>query len=113
MLSLGLRSRLPVDPLDFADADARAGWVREKSMRVFTLEDPSNPMLQVDLFVENPIDFGEIWNRAEEMSIGPIRLKVASIPDLIRLKRMSGRSQDEADIEALQVIERGRKKVED
>lgn len=113
LLALGLRTRLPVDPLDFADADRRATWSREKSMRVFTLEDPTNPMRQVDLFVENPIGFSEVWNHAEEIAIGSNRVRVASIPDLIRLKRLSGRAQDQTDIEALEVIARARKESDD
>jgi hypothetical protein len=43
----------------------RQAWVEEKGMRVFSLWDPSNPMLEVDLFAEHPIDFEELWSRAE------------------------------------------------
>lgn len=113
LLALGMRTRLPIDPMDFADASKRALWSREKSMRVFSLEDPSNPMRQVDLFVENPIEFGGVWSRAEEMVLGSTRARVASIPDLIRLKRMSGRPQDETDIDALEVIARARRRFDD
>ena len=55
-----LRTRAPVDSLAFADA-VRQDWRDQKGMRVFSLYDPSNPMLEVDLFTEHPIDFEELW----------------------------------------------------
>jgi hypothetical protein len=104
LVGLGLRPRAPVDPSGFADPVARAQWMREQGMRVFSMWDPSNPMLSVDLFVENPIGFGELWGGSEVVDLGELSVHVASIPDLIRLKRMAGRPQDLGDIEALEAI---------
>ena len=61
-------------------------------------------MLSLDLFIENPIAFSDLWARAEEMTLDDLSLKVASIPDLIRLKQMAGREQDVQDIKYLQEI---------
>ena len=68
-------------------------------MRVFSMWDPANPMREVDLFVEHPIDFDELWNRSEIINLSHTVARIASIPDLIRLKRLAGRPQDLADIE--------------
>ena len=73
-------------------------------MRVFSMWDPANPMREVDLFVEHPIDFDELWNRSEIINLSHTVARIASIPDLIRLKRLAGRPQDLADIEALEII---------
>jgi hypothetical protein len=60
-------------------------------MTVFSLWDPKNPMREVDLFIEHPMAFEELWA-------------------LIALKRLAGRAQDLQDIEALEKIrERQRK----
>lgn len=77
-------------------------------MRVFSLWDPANPMLEVDLFAEHPIDSEELWNRAEIFKLTEAVVRVASIRDLIRLKQLAGRPQDLADIEALELILRRR-----
>lgn len=77
-------------------------------MRVFSLWDPANPMVEVDLFAEHPIDFEELWNHAEIIKLTRASVRIASIRDLIRLKRIAGRPQDLADIEALELILRRR-----
>ncbi len=105
---LGLRPRLPVDPQQFADPSVRTAWVRDKHMRVFTFLDPANPMLLIDCFAENPLPFEALWERAEIMPLASTTVRVASIPDLIDLKRRADRPRDREDIAALEAIQRRR-----
>jgi len=107
--SLGLRPRAPVDIMDFARPEQRKIWAEEKGMRVFTLFDPAQPMREVDLFVESPVEFDEMWRDSVVMDLGETTARVASIPHLIQLKRLAGRPQDLLDIEALEEILRLRK----
>jgi hypothetical protein len=104
----GLRARAPVDPLSFADAAVRRDWIDGKGMRVFSLYDPSNPMLEVDLFAEHPMDFEELWERSETVKLRHAVVRIASLRDLIQLKQLAGRPQDLADVEALRLILRRR-----
>jgi hypothetical protein len=107
--SLGLRARAPVDPTAFADAEARAAWVRDKGMRVFSMWDPANPMREVDLFVEHPIPFAGLWERSAIVPLESTSVRVASIDDLIALKRLAGRDVDKLDIQALEEIQKNKK----
>ncbi|HEX6231464.1 MAG TPA: hypothetical protein VF029_07095 [Actinomycetota bacterium] len=104
LVGMGLRPRAPVDPLGFADPETRARWRAERGMEVFSMWDPTDPMRVVDLFVDNPIDFEELWARSEQVRLVGTAARVASIPDLIRLKRLAGRPEDLWDIEALEAI---------
>lgn len=104
LVGLGFGPRAPVDPLGFADPETRARWMAERGMQVFSMWDPTEPMRSVDLFVDNPIDFEELWDRSELIPLVGTAARVASIPDLIRLKRLAGRPEDLLDIEALEAI---------
>lgn len=108
LLALGLRPLAPVDAFEFADVDKRREWIEEKGMRVFSLYDPDNPLRTVDLFVESPVDFEELWSSSELVQLRSAKVRVASIPDLIRLKRLSGRGLDRDDISKLEEILRQR-----
>lgn len=107
LVALGLRPRLPVDPRDFADAATRQEWISERNMRVFSLRDPEDVIPEVDLFAESPMPFDDLFARSVSMQLDNSRVHVASIDDLIAMKRDAGRAQDLADIEALQGIIEG------
>jgi hypothetical protein len=107
LVGLGLRPRAPVDPRDFADPEIRERWVRERGAVVFTMTDPSGRRA-VDLFTRNPIPFPELWSGSVEVELADTAVRIASIPDLIRLKRLAGRPIDRLDIESLEAILRER-----
>jgi hypothetical protein len=104
LLSLGLRPRAPVDPHDLADASQRRRWVEERTMTVFSFQDPQNPLRCVDVFVAPPIAYDELQRRATRVELGSGDVSIASIDDIIVMKRLAGRAQDVADIEALERI---------
>ena len=105
LVSLGLEPRAPVDPLGFADPRQRAVWIKEKNMEVFSMWSRTDPMLVVDLFVEDPIPFEDLWARSEVVSLGNTSVRVAAIADLISMKRRAARPQDLLDIEELRKID--------
>ncbi len=102
--SIGLRPRLPVDADEFADRAARQRWIDDKGMTVFSLWDPTDPTRAVDLFVVEPINFEELWERSALVDLETTQARIASIPDLVRMKSISDRPLDREDIEALTTI---------
>ena len=108
LTDLGLRPRVPVDASDFADPVARDRWVSEKGMTVLSLWDPTTPLRSVDVFVENPIPFDQLWDRSKVFEVESFSVRVASIDDLVRMKESAGRPIDLEDIEALREIERSK-----
>jgi hypothetical protein len=101
---LGFTPTLPLPARQFADPAIRESWVKEKQMQVFSLVDSRNPLLVVDLFVHQPIDFEELYSRSIAKFLGRTEVRVASIPDLIFLKQLADRPQDRDDIEKLREI---------
>jgi hypothetical protein len=104
LTSIGLHPRAPVDARDFADASARRRWSEQQGMTVFSMWDPNDPLRSVDLFVANPIDFEDLWTRSEVVDLAGTPARIASIPDLIRLKKIAARPLDLDDIQALEQI---------
>jgi hypothetical protein len=100
----GLKPRAPVLAEQFADEAMRGAWVRDKGMRVFSMWDPTQPMREVDVFVEHPIDFARMYERSVAVPVADTFVRIAAIDDLIALKRIAGRAQDQVDIEALMAI---------
>jgi hypothetical protein len=101
---LGYRPRAPVAALEFADPGKRREWIHEKGLTVLGLWSPKHPATEVDVFVEEPFSIDEALARATRAQLGASTVTVASIPDLIALKRKAGRPKDLDDIEKLQEI---------
>ena len=110
LAALGLRPRAPVDPEAFSDERTRESWIRDKGMQVFSLFDPDDPILAVDVFAEHPVDFEGLFERAEVCDIAGIPVRIASISDLIHLKRLADRPRDREDIAKLEQILRRKRK---
>ena len=103
----GWRPHAPVDAETFADPRIRRTWVTEKGMTVFSLWNPSIPTLEVDIFVEEPFDFDEVYKRSIRVKLDVTQACIIGLDDLISLKRQAGRLQDLADIEALHELSDG------
>ena len=99
--SIGLHPRIPVDASLFADAPTRKEWSQSKNMLVFSMSDPANPMIAVDLFIEPPLPFEQLEKNAAWQELDGIQVLLCSREDLIALKRISARPEDLADIRAL------------
>jgi hypothetical protein len=105
MRGLGCRPRNPVDAADLLDPAKRQAWKREKSMQVFSFVDPAQPMSLIDVFLDEPIPFAELDAAMVRMTAKGTTIPVVSAEHLKRIKRISGRPQDLADIEALESLE--------
>lgn len=104
LAAIGLQPRLPVPLADFADADKRADWLQNRNMLVFPLWDPSNPLRSVDVFIDEPVQFSDLLAHALVKDLDGLRVRIASIPHLVEMKRRAGRPRDLEDIDKLQQI---------
>lgn len=98
---LGFQPQVPVPLRSFADPEIREAWTRQKNMTVFSLWHSDFQGFAVDLFLQEPFDFELAYDRALEVTLHDVRATVISLPDLIEMKRIAGRPQDQIDVEAL------------
>lgn len=108
LVARGFRPQVPVAPEDFANAAVREVWLQEKHMRAFSLVDPANPMRVVDLLLKPEVPFEELLSRSQEVMLNKTTIRIASLDDLIALKREAGRPQDLADVVQLEAIRQQR-----
>lgn len=101
---LGLRPRHPVSLEAFADPLYREGAATARNVVAVTFTDPADPLREVDVLVAPPVDAEGLVARAVTLSLGDLDVRVASIQDLIAMKRASGRAQDLADVAHLERI---------
>ena len=103
--SLGARPRIP-EPLEHIRDILRVReWRHTKGMLALNFRTPDGSV-DVDLLVGESDRFDELMNRAVPVTVDTRRFFVASISDLIAMKRAAGRPQDLLDIEQLQDIQR-------
>ena len=104
MQHLGYKPKIPVNPRDLSNPEVRESWKKEKGMKVFTFFHPKRPFAEVDILIDEQIDFHGVWERRVEYQAGDVSIPTASIDDLITMKRKPARDKDLSDIEALNRI---------
>jgi len=106
MKELNFKPKIPVKLADFMKKEIRESWIREKGMTVFSLFDPKNPFFLLDIFVEMPFRFDDVYEEREEIHAEKTIIPVAPIKYLIEMKEKVGRPQDIADVFYLKKIEK-------
>ncbi|KKN39877.1 hypothetical protein LCGC14_0739090 [marine sediment metagenome] len=102
--SLGYEPKTPNKAADLLDEEKRKMWIRDKNMLAFCFIDPKKPYKQVDIFIDNPIDFEKADQARNDINAEGLVLPLISLDNLIQLKEKSSRKQDISDVEALKQI---------
>jgi hypothetical protein len=103
---LGYRPNVPVSLMDFADPAKRKAWQVEKNMQVFQIVSERFRDCPIDLFIEEPIAFSEMYSaRTPYLLDDDLSLPVVGLPHLIALKRLAGRPRDLLDIAELEALD--------
>ena len=102
LLAIGYQMAIPEKPEDFANAEKRELWRKEKQMIVLKLWSDEHRRTPIDIFVYEPFDFaGELLQSSLlEISAG-ILAPVVSLNTLLEMKKEADRPQDRIDIEEL------------
>ena len=104
MNDLGFKSKALADPKELAKSEIRELWKKEKNMKVFSFFNPNNEQEVVDVMIQDYINYDEALKNSKLMNDENISIPVVSIDDLIRLKEISGRGRDLADLKILRKL---------
>jgi predicted nucleotidyltransferase len=102
--SIGARPRIPESLERIRDVEQIRRWQRDKGMLALNFRTPDGST-DVDWLVAESERFTALRERAVRVTIDHRTFFVASIDDLIAMKRQAGRPQDLLDIAQLQDIQ--------
>ncbi|MDP2320812.1 MAG: hypothetical protein Q8O42_15910 [Acidobacteriota bacterium] len=102
--SLGAQPRIPESMDRIRDVEQIRRWQRDKGMLALNFRTPDGST-EVDLLVSESEQFAGLRERAVKVVIDQRTFFVASIDDLIAMKRKAGRPQDLLDIAQLEDIQ--------
>lgn len=100
--ALGLVPVAPVTLHEARDPETLRRWRRDRNMVAFGLRPDRGVGPTVDCLIDPAVPFERLQAGALVKSVGALAIPVASIDDLIALKRAAGRSIDASDIAALE-----------
>jgi Trk K+ transport system NAD-binding subunit len=101
---LGYIPRLPVDPHDLADPEKVKDWVENRNLKAFSFYNKKANYLVIDILLVHPLEFEKAFENKTVKKAGDIEIFLASIDDIIKTKKVSGRSQDRSDIKMLKKV---------
>jgi hypothetical protein len=95
LLGLGLESRLPISAKDIFSY--RDEYIKNRNLIAWNFYNPAEPAKQVDIIIT--YDLSE--KQVTELKLRNGKIRLLSLPALIKMKKASGRPQDLEDIKAL------------
>ncbi len=103
----GLAPAIPVPIDSLRNAAQIDEWHREKGMLAFSLREPQAGGSVVDVLVRPEVSFEHLIANAVTGELFGRKVPIASIADLLIMKRVANRPKDGLDIVALEKVLRG------
>lgn len=98
---------IPVPIESLKDSKRIEQWHHEKGMLAFTLREPQAGGGAVDVLVRPDVPYEKLRANAVVGTLFDARVWIASIDDLLTMKRIANRGKDRLDVVALEKIKRG------
>ncbi len=99
LCSLGYKPTVPITSSQFANAELRATWIRDKGMQVLQFWCDVHIETPIDVFVIEPFPFDQEYQNALIKPLhGATPVRFVSLSTLIKMKESAGRRQDIDDV---------------
>lgn len=101
MEKLGYVQRLPINVTDLGDKKKVKKWIKEKGMTAYTFISAKHPQLNIDIVVDQSLNFSRFMKKRTMMEIWGIKVPVISLNDLMAMKKKANRDKDLDDLKNL------------
>ncbi|MBI5048797.1 MAG: nucleotidyltransferase [Deltaproteobacteria bacterium] len=102
----GFKPKVSVDIMDFAKKEIRENWIKNKHMKAFNLVNPKWAISEIDIVIDAPVDYDKAHKSVKCIKIHDVSIPVISIDDLIKMKQITERQQDKADLRYLRKLKK-------
>jgi predicted nucleotidyltransferase len=92
------QSRIPVSIKNFVSKEERQQAIKDKNLIAYSYFNSRTNYMSLDVLMDVPIPFDELWSRKEERIVEKISVNLVSVEDLIKLKQYANRKQDIDDV---------------
>jgi hypothetical protein len=99
LLDLGLQPKLPIQAADLFEH--RKAYIQEKNLIAWSFVNPDKPSECLDIIITEDLRQKQV----ETKQLQQQSIQVLGKADLIAMKKVSGRPQDLADIQALEALD--------
>jgi hypothetical protein len=106
--ALHYKLHIPIAFSKLADELERRNLIESKNLTAVSFFNYDKNYLTLDVLINFPIPFEDLWNEKQERKDGNIILPVVSIDHLIKLKEYSNRAVDKQDVILLSRIKNGK-----
>lgn len=96
LAKIGMQSRLPIRAEDVIKM--REEYINNRNLIAWSFVDYKNPSRQVDILITK--DLKDL--RTEKVSVGGRKITVATLAEILKMKKEAGRPQDLIDIKNIQ-----------
>jgi len=104
MKEWGFKPKVPVEIMEFANREKREYWIKNKHMKVFNLVNPEWAIREIDVIIDSPVDYALGAQHVRTVVLQGVPVPIVSIDDLIKMKEITERQQDAADIRYLKEL---------
>jgi hypothetical protein len=106
LIAIGYQLAIPIEPEQFADANLREQWRRDKNMIVLKLWSDQHTRTPIDVFVYEPFDFAKEYALGKrEIVTGSVSAPLVSYQTLVEMKQATGRDRDLLDVQQLRKLD--------
>lgn len=105
LLGWGYGSREALDLRDLARPDARLRWI-EEGRKVLRVADEEADVSEIDISLNPAPPFAAVRERGVVVQIHGIPVPIIGLEDLARTKREMGRTEDDADLKKIALLEK-------
>jgi hypothetical protein len=90
--------------MDLAKKEKRDEWIKSKNTKAFNLFNERWVISEIDVLIDSPLKYEDAIKNVIYKRVKGGRIPVISPKDLIKMKRFTGRKQDQADVRYLREL---------